>query len=352
MNVLTPHAWQPELRRALISARPDFFGLSPEEQLRYRVKLPDDDRQAIVAALLKAHGHPHHVELAEQESNGRIAVEEQHRINEWLQPLVGIGEDAFSLNESFLSHQSILDFPTLLSYDQDDHDYQEQARQRAEPSHVARPYSGSLHATWARCMLGGRLCYLALSMVASEAIRRIDDIASEEIERLIPHRYVPGPDNGRTEDGFVQWNHRVEAGGQEALLDELMQRVWAYQNERVLDLRAEFNSMPAMTVFLDGHPGTAGTEQEQHLHILFSGPVALAQVRFTSFLEDCRAMAQPSDALTEIHRREAERAIRFVNEQHQELLRTFDARVVPLRRRTRILMHPDAFDALNGDGDA
>lgn len=352
MNAVTPPAWSPELRRALISARPDFFGLSPEEQLRYRVKLPDDDRQAIVAALLKAHGHQQHAELAEQESNGRIAEDVQHRINEWLQSLVGIGEDAFSFNESFTEHQSILGFPTLLSYDQDDHDYQEQARQRAEPSHVVRPYTGSLHATWARCMMGGRLCYLALSMVASDIISRIDDISSEEIERIIPHRYVPGPDNGRVENGFVQWNHRVEAGGQEALLDELMQRVWAYQNERVLDLRAEFNDMPPMTVFLCGHPGTEGTEQEQHLHILFSGPAALARVRFTSFLEDCRAMAQPPESLTEIHRREAERAIRFVNEQHQELLRTFDARVVPLRRRTKILMHPDAFDALDGDSDA
>jgi hypothetical protein len=45
VNSYDPSAWQPALRRALISARPDFFGLSAEEQLRYRVK-PDNDEAA------------------------------------------------------------------------------------------------------------------------------------------------------------------------------------------------------------------------------------------------------------------------------------------------------------------
>lgn len=39
--------WSPELRRAVIVARPEFFAWSAEDQLRYRVKLPHDDREAI-----------------------------------------------------------------------------------------------------------------------------------------------------------------------------------------------------------------------------------------------------------------------------------------------------------------
>ena len=60
-------------------------------------------------------------------------------------------------------------------------------------------------------------------------------------------------------------------------------------------------------------------------------------------------MEQPREKLTSLESPEAERVIRFVNEQHQELMRTFDPSVVPLRRWNKVLIHPDAFDALNGD---
>jgi hypothetical protein len=350
MNSFDPLVWSPELRRALISARPDFFGMSPEQQLRFRVKLPSEDRQAIVAALLAMHGHSRPAEAAEQESNGRIAVPVQHRINEWLQPLIGIGEDSFSLNESYREGQSILDFPTLLDYDQEDHDYQEKALKDLDPTHPQRPYAGSMHWTWARCMLGGRLCYLNLSMAASHIVSGIEDLASAEIDRRIPHRYVPRPEHGRVEDGLIRWSQRVDAGGQEALHDELQRRVWGYANARLHDLQTELNGQSLTATFLNDDLAPENPKDEQHLSIVFSDPSALGQVRLTSFLRDCRAMEQPWEKLTLLQSREAERVIRFVNEQHQELMQTFDASVVPLRRRNKVLIHPDAFDALNDEG--
>jgi hypothetical protein len=80
-------------------ARPAFFAWPVEEQLRYRVTLPDDDREAIVAGLLRVHGQRRPAAWARLESHGRVPLDLQNRINEWLQPLVGIGEDAFSLND-------------------------------------------------------------------------------------------------------------------------------------------------------------------------------------------------------------------------------------------------------------
>lgn len=344
-------AWSPELRRALISVRPDFFGLPPDQQLRYRVKFPSKDRQAIVAALLAAHGHNLPAEVAEQESNGDIAAPVQHRVNEWLQPIIGIGEDSFSLNESLRVDQSILDFPTLLSYDRDDHEFQEQARTEVEPSHVPRRYAGALNATWARCMLGGRLCYLTLSVAASRIGNRIEDAAGTEIDRIIRHRYVPRPENGHVEDGLVRWSHRVEAGGQESLLEELQLRVWTYANARVLELHTELNDQPRTGTFLNDDPVPESAEDEQRLRIVFSDPSALAQVRFTSFLSDCRALEHPAEELILVERREADRVVCFVSEQYEELLRTFDANVVPLRREIKVLIHPGAFDAFNSDED-
>jgi hypothetical protein len=39
----------------------------------------------------------------------------------------------------------------------------------------------------------------------------------------------------------------------------------------------------------------------------------------------------------------------FVAEQHQELLASFDPKVVRLRKRRKILMHPRAIDDLAGE---
>ena len=52
-----------------------------------------------------------------------------------------------------------------------------------------------------------------------------------------------------------------------------------------------------------------------------------------------------------VERREADRVVCFANEQYEELLRTFDANIVPLRRQIKVLIHPGAFDALNSDKD-
>jgi hypothetical protein len=42
--------WTPELRRAVMVAKPAFFAWPVQEQLRYRVDLPKAYREAIVAA--------------------------------------------------------------------------------------------------------------------------------------------------------------------------------------------------------------------------------------------------------------------------------------------------------------
>ena len=75
-------SWTPELRRAVMSACARFFAWSAEQQLRYRVKLPDGDREVIVAALLREHRERRPAALAKLEAHARVPLELQHRI--WL----------------------------------------------------------------------------------------------------------------------------------------------------------------------------------------------------------------------------------------------------------------------------
>jgi hypothetical protein len=329
-----------------MSVRPDFFGLPSMQRQRYRVDMPDEDRQAIVSALLKAHGQADAEKIARKESYDTVPVEIKNRINEWLQPLVGIGEDAFSLNESFEAGKSILDFPTLLAYDQDDHAHQEKARSAVDPDYLQRPYAGALHATWGRCMVGGRLCYVTLSMLALHLGSAMEEVADEEIERLIPRRYVPGPRDGSVEGGLVQWDRRLDAGGQEGMLEELQSRVWNFLAKRRDELLIDFRDHPLNATYLVENPFPDVEADEQNLLVIFSDPSVLEKIRFTSFLSDCRAPAQPADDLALVKGRETRPMIEFVNEQHLELMRTFDPRVVRFRRRRKVMMHPKTFQDL------
>lgn len=343
--------WTPELRRAVMAARPEFFAWSVEEQLRYRVKLPGGDREAIVAALLREHGQRRPAALARLESRGRIPLDLQNHINEWLQPLKGIGEDAFSLSESFAEGSSLLDFETLLDYDRDDHAFQQEANRRDFENYEPQPYTGALHGAWARVLVDGRLCYLTLSMASWQLYSAMQDAADAEIEARIPHRHVRGPEDGkRDERGMIRWDLRVEAGGQEALLEELQHRVWSEQLRRRLELGQILAAQHQGACFLDDAPWEASPPDECNLLVVFSDPDALGAVRFASFLRDCRRIERPLAELRALEACEARRMREFVAAQHDDLVLDFDRKVVPLRKKLKVMMHPDALRDLEDDG--
>lgn len=343
--------WTPELRRAVMIARPEFFAWSPEEQLRYRVTLPDSDREAIVAALLREHGERRPAARAKLKSRGRAPIDLQNRINEWLQPLKGIGEDAFTLNERFAEGSSILYFEALLDYDRDDHAFQQETKQRDFEGYQPEPYTGALHGTWARVLVNGRLCYVTLTMASWQLYNTMEDAAHAEIEARIPHHYVRGPEDGkRDKSGSIRWDIRVEANGQKALLEELQRRVWQEQSRRRSELGQMFCEQRQGACFLDDHPWEAQDPDEHNLLIVFSDPDALAAVRFTSFLRNCRCIERPLAELRALEAREAGRMRDFVAAQHEDLARNFDPKVVPLRKKLKVMIHPEALRDMKDDG--
>jgi len=343
--------WSPELRRAVMVARSEFFAWSAEEQLRYRVKLPEDDREAIVAVLLREHGERRPAALAKLESHGRVPRDLQNRINEWLQPLKGIGEDALALNEHFAEGGSILDFETLLDYDCDDHAFQQDAKLRELTGYQPEPYTGALHGTWARVLVDGRLRYVTMTMASWQLYGAMEDAASDEIEVRLPHRHVRGPEDGRRdESGSIRWDMRVEANGQEALLEELQHRVWEEQFRRRSELGQMFREQRQGVCFLDDQPWEHQDPRERNLLVVFSDPDALAAVRFTSFLRDCRRIERPLAELRALEAREAKRMREFVAAQHEGLVKNFDLKVVPLRKKLKVMIHPEALRDMEDDG--
>jgi len=335
--------WSPELRRAMMKARPEYFTWSAEDQERYGVAIPEQDHERLCQALLRElSGRTIRSPKAAARAAARISLEEQHRWNETVLPLVGIGEDCFFLNESFRDSETILNFHTLRAYDEGDDCFQEDTRKNEDPTYRTKPYRGSLYLSWARLFVGRQFTYATLSMAAGYIFAALDESASALIKERIPHRYVRGKNHGKIEGECSRWDLRVDAGGQEALLEELQQQTYVYTQERYDALLTDWNHRGRRGVCLID----VSEPQENNIHFVFSDKEALAAVRFQSFLRDCRAIEMPVDELNQAAEEEKLKLATFIRTQHEELQRTFDPSVARLRKRWKIMVHKDAFEGI------
>jgi hypothetical protein len=341
MVVDTLKRWRPELRRAMMRVRPEFFSWSRQNRERYGANPPEKDRRRLDEALMKdLFGAKIRSWKKEVDRNRRIPLRELNRWNEAILPLVGIGEDCFYLNEWLGENKTILDFPTLRDYDEDDYRYQKNARKRDDPCYASKPYRGSLYLSWARLFIDEKFTYAALSMAAGYLFSRLEEVAAEITEMHIPHRYVPGKNHGKAKGESFQWDMRLAADGHEGLLEELQHRVFEYTHARYDALLTDWDRAKKRGVYWVD----TSEPQERNTHFVFTDKDALSAVRFRSFVRDCRAITRETDELDDAVTEEKTKLKSFIAQQHHELLQTFDSRIKRLRRRRRILIHKDAFE--------
>jgi hypothetical protein len=333
--------WPPELRRAMMRVRPEFFSWSRQNRERYGANLPETDRHPLEAALMKElFGARMRSWKREVDGNKRIPLRQLNRWNEAILPLVGIGEDCFYLNEWLGKNTTILDFPTLRDYDEDDYHYQENARKRDDPCYASKPYRGNLYLSWARLFVDGKFTYATLSMTAGYLFSHLEEVADTVIETRIPHRYVSGKNHGKPQGESFQWDMRLMADGQEGLLEELQHRVFEYTHARYDALLTDWDRANKRGVYWVD----TSEPQECNVHIVFTDKDALSAVRCQSFVRDCRAITRETDELKDAVREEETKIKAFITQQHRDLLQTFDPKIKRLRRRQKILIHKDAFE--------
>lgn len=338
----TFNRWTPALRRAVMRVRPDYFTWPLARQERYGVACPaKDEKQLLEALYLELFG----VKLRKARDMGqfhsdRLTPIEQDKYNEAILPLTGIGANCFYLNESLPTRKTILSFGTLRDFDEWDYHYQEAARKNEDATYVSQPYRGSLYLSWARLFVDDVFTYATLSMAAGYLYSQLSEAMPDLIAARIPHRHVRGENHGKRENEAWQWDMRVDAGGQEALLEELQRQVYLYQAARYQALLCAWHEGDVVGVYLLD----TALPNENNLHAVFSNSRALDAIRFRSFLADCRAQARPIEELSRAVQAESRALADFIQDKHNELIRTFDPKIVPLRKRRRILVHKNAFD--------
>ena len=205
--------WSPELRRAMMKVRPEYFSWSTERRERYGVAIPEEDGAFLDEALLaELFGKTYATRVEAAAAAGCLSLAEQNRWNETVLPLQGIGEDCFYLNESFAENKTILDFDTIRAFDEDDYRFQEAARKKEDPDYAGKPYRGSLYLNWARLYLDERFTYATLCMAAGYIYAQLAGVARDLLEKCIPHRHVPGRHHGKIKGDQWQWDGWMRMG--------------------------------------------------------------------------------------------------------------------------------------------
>jgi hypothetical protein len=332
------------LRRAIIRAIPDYYSWPDSERERYRLNLPKRQdfliRQALLGSLFGIGVN------TEAELNAALKGFDDERyllLNSTLLPFQGIGENDFHLNEWLADGVSLLDFETLGDYARDDHEFQEQARNKEDPAYEIRPYRGDLHPCWARLSIDGEFHYATLLSLARQLLDTLDETGAEQIESLIPHRYVEGKNHGKREPGGTVWDLRVDAGGMELQLETLRDFYYEYlraAHERLLD---RFDEQATQRVYIQRE--TQGLEA--HIRFIFSDKSALDAVRFRQFFSDCRRITGDLTELGAVIEQEKQAAVEFLQAQYRDIQQNFDPTVVPLRKKRKIVLADGALDDLS-----
>lgn len=324
-----------------MKVRPEFFAWPRERQERWGVAMPADDRANFDEALLaELFGRPCDTRAEAAAAIDQLSLEEMNLWNETVLPLHGLGEDCFFLNEIFADDESLLDFETVRDYDENNYRFQESVRKEEDPGYAGRPYRGSLYMAWARLFVDGRFTYATLSTAAGYLYSGLQDAASELIEQRIPHSYVPGENHGKVQGECWEWDMRLDANGEEGILEELQRRVWRYELDRWDALLTAYDESETSGTYLfdDSEHG------ETRIHFVFTDKRAMSAVRFRSFLRDCQRIERPA---SEIERRlESERAMLAdsVESQLAEIRRTYDPKVSRLVKRRKVMVRKDAVD--------
>jgi len=339
--------FSPALRRAVMKACPSYFGLSQTEQELFRAKLTSED-ELIIDRQLYADLFDLSVSTREEarDAHGDLNPHDVNRFNEAVLPLQGVGDDCFWLNESF-DDESTHDFETLHDYDLSDHEFQEDCRQKEDPDRIRKPYRGSLYAAWARLFVDDVFTYATLFCAAGYLLTEIEDHGRDVLDRLIPHRYVRGENDGKPEAGGFLMDSKLDAGGREEQFRELRDRFWGYQKQRYKELLDLWDAQALGRVWIidDTKP------DDPAMTVVFSDKTALRDVRLRHFMADCRAMKGDNDVLATACEEERRRVADFLEEQHADIEANFDPKIHKLRKKRKIIVTPEALDDLKNLSD-
>lgn len=331
-------------RQALIAADKSYYSWSPEQQEKFRATMSEPAQNKVESILLNSLLDFKSTPENAGEIWSELPLSKLDNLN-WAKLLVtGIGDDYIFLNESMAENVSLLDFNSLYDYDYDDYLFQEQANKKEFKNYTARDYYALRFSRWARLIINDQFYYINLYSLAGYLTDEMEDKSRDLIEKLIPHEYIEGEENGKQVKGGFCWDMQVDAAGKEKQLDELKSRWYKYTQQRWLELSQEFTQQPP-AVFVE----EIKQKGELNRNYIFNNEEALKQIRWKHFLADCEPLAAEFINVTERAEKEIARTEAYLKKEHEDIMKNFDPKVVKLKKKMKVVLAPGALDDLARD---
>ena len=328
-------------RKALMVADSHYLAWTAKEQEHFRATMSEEAQQKVHRVLLDCLLG---IKCSSQELANAWDDMPSPKMNiiNWANLLTqGIGEDYIYLSEYMAEGKSLLDFSTLYDYDYDDYLFQEEAKKQDIPGYKGVDYFACQHPSWARLLIQEQFYYATFMSLATYFLDDIESAGREHIDQLIPHDYVDGKNQGKPEKGGFLLDMKIDAGGLEAQLDELQDRWYTYQRERSCALNKMFNDSPP-AVFIKDHERDA----DPHRFFVFKNVSTLKQIRWKHFLSDCESLITDLSAQEDQIKREIDDAVSWLSENHLDILKNFDPKIIKFRKKNKIIILPGALEGL------
>lgn len=331
-------------RQALMASDKNYYSWTPEQQETFRATMNETTHNKIESILLNSlldfKSTPENADEIWRE----LPLSKLDNLN-WAKLLVtGIGDDTILLNESMAENVSLLDFNSLYDYDYDDYLFQEQANKKEFKNYTARDYYALRFSRWARLIINDQFYYANLYSLAGYLIDEVEVKSRDFIEKLIPHEYIEGKENGKqVKDGFC-WDIQVDAAGKEKQLDELKSRWYKHTQQRWLELSREFTHEPP-AVFVE----EINQKGELNRNYIFNNEEALKQIRWKHFLADCEPLLAELSNVTKRAEKEVARTKDYLKKEHEDIMKNFDPKVVKLKKKMKVVFAPGVLDDLARD---
>jgi len=328
-------------RKGLMVADSHYYAWPEKQQERFRATMSEKARNKVQRVLIKCLLG---IKCSPQELSDTwddIPLSKLNMIN-WANLLTqGIGEDYIFLNEYMAEGKCLLDFSTLYDYDYNDHLFQEEAKKQDFPDYKGADYFAYRHPTWVRLLIQEQFFYATFTSLATYFLDEIETAGDDHIKQLIPHEYVDGKNQGKPEKGGFLWDMKIDAGGLEAQLEELKSRWYIYQRERWYAVSKMFSDLPPAVYIQD-----QDWDDDPHRFFIFNNASTLKLIRWRHFLSDCEPLITDFLVMEEQLKKKTGDAISWLSENHRDILKNFDPKVVKLRKKYKIVMSPRALEDL------
>jgi hypothetical protein len=328
-------------RKGLMVADSHYLAWPAKQQERFRATMSETTRQKVQCVLfdylLGIKCSPKELSNAWDD----IPFPKLNVLN-WADLLTeGIGEDYICLNEFMVEGKYLLDFSTLYDYDYDNYLFQEEAKKQVVPGYKGADYFALRYPTWVRLLIKDQFYYASFMSLATYFLDEIEAAGDEHINQLIPHNFVDGKNQGKPEKGGFLLDMKLDAAGLEAQLEELQSRWYIYQRERWYTLSRKFSDLPPAVFVFDQE-----LDEDPHRYFVFNNASTLKQVRWQHFLSDCEPLVSDFSMMKEQFKKEIADAISWLSENHRDILKNFDPKIIQLRKKTKIVISPRAMDDL------